>query len=170
MSEFGRNDPCFCGSGKKYKKCCYLKNYKPHTSELAPKIKKHFGDKVKIKDSAEFGLEKLSKALFEIMGDYFHECDTPNERIKLTQIAVVAWNCSVKPEDNLTKVLSNLFEGDNLIATVKLARDLIERKKKLFPHDVNRIITHCGIETDNKGALYLDVMALYLEDKTDKVQ
>ncbi len=21
----GRNDPCFCGSGKKYKKCCYLK-------------------------------------------------------------------------------------------------------------------------------------------------
>ena len=21
----GRNDPCHCGSGKKYKKCCYLK-------------------------------------------------------------------------------------------------------------------------------------------------
>ncbi|MGH7278572.1 MAG: SEC-C metal-binding domain-containing protein [Candidatus Rokuibacteriota bacterium] len=21
----GRNDPCPCGSGKKYKKCCYLK-------------------------------------------------------------------------------------------------------------------------------------------------
>jgi hypothetical protein len=20
---FGRNDPCFCGSGKKYKECCY---------------------------------------------------------------------------------------------------------------------------------------------------
>jgi preprotein translocase subunit SecA len=23
--KIGRNDPCFCGSGKKYKKCCYLK-------------------------------------------------------------------------------------------------------------------------------------------------
>ena len=22
----GRNDPCHCGSGKKYKKCCYLKD------------------------------------------------------------------------------------------------------------------------------------------------
>ena len=22
--EIGRNDPCFCGSGKKYKKCCYM--------------------------------------------------------------------------------------------------------------------------------------------------
>jgi len=24
MSEQSRNDPCACGSGKKYKKCCYL--------------------------------------------------------------------------------------------------------------------------------------------------
>ncbi|MCC2646713.1 MAG: hypothetical protein K0R02_778 [Rickettsiaceae bacterium] len=22
MPKIGRNDPCFCGSGKKYKKCC----------------------------------------------------------------------------------------------------------------------------------------------------
>jgi len=25
MSEIGRNDPCPCNSGKKYKKCCLLK-------------------------------------------------------------------------------------------------------------------------------------------------
>ena len=33
MSKIRRNDPCPCGSGKKYKHCCYLKNYKrvePH--------------------------------------------------------------------------------------------------------------------------------------------
>lgn len=24
MSEAGRNDPCPCGSGKKYKKCCLI--------------------------------------------------------------------------------------------------------------------------------------------------
>jgi len=24
-AKVGRNDPCPCGSGKKYKKCCYLK-------------------------------------------------------------------------------------------------------------------------------------------------
>jgi len=23
--KIGRNDPCVCGSGKKFKKCCYLK-------------------------------------------------------------------------------------------------------------------------------------------------
>ena len=27
MSKFGRNDPCHCGSGKKYKKCCLSKTY-----------------------------------------------------------------------------------------------------------------------------------------------
>ena len=25
MSEIGRNDPCPCNSGKKYKKCCLIK-------------------------------------------------------------------------------------------------------------------------------------------------
>lgn len=26
MSKIGRNDPCHCGSGKKYKKCCHEKD------------------------------------------------------------------------------------------------------------------------------------------------
>ena len=26
MSKIGRNDPCPCGSGKKYKKCCLRKD------------------------------------------------------------------------------------------------------------------------------------------------
>jgi len=26
MATLSRNDPCICGSGKKYKKCCYIKN------------------------------------------------------------------------------------------------------------------------------------------------
>lgn len=35
MSKTGRNEPCPCGSGKKYKKCC-LKNKKPSTVEHVP--------------------------------------------------------------------------------------------------------------------------------------
>jgi uncharacterized protein len=27
-SKVGRNDPCPCGSGKKYKDCCYWKDHK----------------------------------------------------------------------------------------------------------------------------------------------
>ena len=30
----GRNDPCPCNSGKKYKKCCLLKEYEQEQQEL----------------------------------------------------------------------------------------------------------------------------------------
>jgi hypothetical protein len=38
MNSVGRNDPCPCGSGKKYKKCCQAKD---EASELAALEKKH---------------------------------------------------------------------------------------------------------------------------------
>jgi len=33
MNEVGRNDPCPCGSGKKYKKCCMIKEKPPSHAE-----------------------------------------------------------------------------------------------------------------------------------------
>ncbi len=35
MEKVGRNDPCPCGSGKKYKKCCGLENKKRQFSVLS---------------------------------------------------------------------------------------------------------------------------------------
>ena len=35
MAKLKRNDPCHCGSGKKYKNCCYLRDYK----EIVPEKK-----------------------------------------------------------------------------------------------------------------------------------
>jgi hypothetical protein len=34
MSNTGRNDTCPCGSGKKYKKCCELKQQKTRGNQL----------------------------------------------------------------------------------------------------------------------------------------
>ncbi len=33
----GRNDPCTCGSGKKYKQCCFNKHQEKMTEEASPK-------------------------------------------------------------------------------------------------------------------------------------
>jgi hypothetical protein len=33
--KIGRNDPCHCGSGKKYKKCCNSKDEAARSAELA---------------------------------------------------------------------------------------------------------------------------------------
>ena len=35
MNKVGRNDPCPCGSGKKFKKCCLDKPYQPSAELLA---------------------------------------------------------------------------------------------------------------------------------------
>lgn len=35
MKKIGRNDPCPCGSGKKYKKCCLNKADNPVYSDIA---------------------------------------------------------------------------------------------------------------------------------------
>jgi len=38
----GRNDPCHCGSGKKYKKCCIDKQSFMNDSSIPPEVKLHF--------------------------------------------------------------------------------------------------------------------------------
>lgn len=49
MKKPGRNDPCSCGSGKKYKKCCEAKEASSRftatklDAESAPQIKKALG-------------------------------------------------------------------------------------------------------------------------------
>jgi len=42
MVKIGRNDPCPCGSGTKYKKCCYLKQQLPKMQHLPPEVIKKF--------------------------------------------------------------------------------------------------------------------------------
>lgn len=34
MQKVGRNDPCPCGSGKKFKKCCELKKHRKLSAEI----------------------------------------------------------------------------------------------------------------------------------------
>jgi len=37
--KLGRNDPCHCGSGKKYKKCCLWADQHPEPEEPEPRTK-----------------------------------------------------------------------------------------------------------------------------------
>lgn len=39
MSKIGRNEPCPCGSGKKYKKCCMVKEISRRVNEFDPLIR-----------------------------------------------------------------------------------------------------------------------------------
>ena len=45
--KIGRNEPCHCGSGKKYKKCCGPKDDKIKVATSDPFIQRYLGQKYK---------------------------------------------------------------------------------------------------------------------------
>lgn len=48
MTKVGRNDPCPCGSGKKYKKCCLKKDVEPVASLIWQKMRRTEGELIPV--------------------------------------------------------------------------------------------------------------------------
>lgn len=57
QERIGRNELCFCGSGKKYKKCCAMQNH-----EAMDSIQKHYLDRFGIRLKNEKDIEFLRRA------------------------------------------------------------------------------------------------------------
>lgn len=65
MAKVGRNDPCPCGSGKKYKKCCLVKEIAPVANLIWLKMRRTEGEFIPtlLKHAAKFyGQEALAEA------------------------------------------------------------------------------------------------------------
>jgi hypothetical protein len=61
IKNIGRNDPCHCGSGKKYKKCCEAKDQQNRHAELEKewnKAAKEFSAEAEKKAKEESNLPK----------------------------------------------------------------------------------------------------------------
>jgi methionyl aminopeptidase len=78
-----RNDPCWCGSGQKWKKCCYPKE-NPQTSNvnLALQYKKQFGIILKNEKDIE-GIRRASKLAAFILNE---ACQFAKEGVTTNQI------------------------------------------------------------------------------------
>jgi hypothetical protein len=65
MSDIGRNDPCPCGSGKKYKKCCMSVHDVCFGGQLTvPRRAKRDDDFIPIEAVVDYGQPLLDKAFF----------------------------------------------------------------------------------------------------------
>jgi len=66
MQKPGRNDPCPCGSGKKFKKCCESRKHKPIQAALLPgegsKMHSLFQKKITVLSSPEKEAEEDTNA------------------------------------------------------------------------------------------------------------
>ncbi len=147
MSNIGRNDPCPCGSGKKYKKCCMLVHDASFDGQLAvPKRVKRDDDFIPIEAVVDYGQPLLNEAFFA--ENNVHEISAPR----------LVYSCLLRPE----------IEG---IAN-KVARQLINRGKEELKciETTKDIETLIGIMRNNPDPLnHKPLIDRLVEEKAQSV-
>src|SRR5215831_19437621 len=129
MTNIGRNDPCPCGSGKKYKKCCLPK-------EEAVKLEAHAKEKVVREERATARREEQCKSNAEFRAWLAGGMDDEEDELTAASNAAV-----------------DLVHAGKLDEAEKAARDLLER----FPevHDgYDRLGMVYEARGDKKQAAY----------------
>jgi len=106
MAKPGRNDPCHCGSGKKYKKCCQPKDAAAEQQEL-------FKEQAKREErnaARRAELQRIEEQAFaELLGNAHDNADEEDELTKSSNAAV------------------DLVQAGKLEEAEAAARDLIAR-------------------------------------------
>ena len=172
--KIGRNDNCVCGSGKKYKKCCYLTQEVSKTEndnspvaqqiqELTTKLK-NTNDKIKIVESDI----KMSDIISDFAEEIYNSAKT-TERKKIAIVtSILFWNLTVmlstvdEPEEKqeiMDEAVDKMYQNDVMDEKTFLTmmKYYKARKQKMFP-DLSTIITDYKINADSGGEIYFSVV------------
>ena len=107
MSKIGRNAPCPCGSGKKYKKCCLNKEKTTTSNEQVPLVNELYGN-----------------SLFSYHNQYVHTKKVKNEEINKKLLNIYDYGRKMSPKevmDNYLEVMNSLlsYAKENNIKTIE---------------------------------------------------
>jgi hypothetical protein len=165
-NKLGRNDPCICGSGKKYKKCCLDKLFSKAVEQniqrqhdFVNELKEQHPDKDITMISAEkAGMVKMSEIIIDYANELLDVATTTNDRHKAIMIAIAAWNIAHLDEDeqddHINKFLNTLRDNKNTKQeeTKKILRTLICKKQNNYSN-IRRFIVNFEFSesTDGKG-------------------
>ncbi|MDH3327549.1 MAG: SEC-C metal-binding domain-containing protein, partial [Gammaproteobacteria bacterium] len=147
MSEIKRNDPCICGSGKKYKKCCMLKEVAPVGDFVRQKINRTLAELLPV-------LEKHAKqyygdeAIYAAIHEYFCFQGVPDDEyldMELGEIFQCWFNYNWIP-DILEKDAPVHFPGH------QIALDYLQKKGGQLPVFTRRLIEQA---CDTQYSFYL---------------
>lgn len=144
--EPGRNDPCWCGSGKKYKKCCLRqrKEREPDPSispELERRVRPLGREFLHIDDeyTARTGRARNSDVLERFAEPMFEGLD-PDPGFNILHngymLAMIVWNALVTGTDEDREIVLDTFrKGMSAEVALEQWEMLRARKQGLFPHD-----------------------------------
>ena len=169
--KIGRNDPCFCGSGKKYKKCCLDTRYESISedeqsnaallAEFQEKLIQKFPEKdLTIVDNYN---SQHSDRMSEVILDFADELlqmTSNHKEMELTIIlAIVAWNVTIAGGDieETFEKFDSVFENKIPNEFRQLLQWLVEKKQKYYS-EYDRSIVDFNI-TRKKGGIRLDVIS-----------
>ncbi len=144
MTKIGRNDPCICGSGKKYKKCCFQKRQQDHASNNQPPI-------------------KISEAILRIAEPLMIKYPKREHITIIIDLAIFAWNISLASgeireeiEKKVIELMPDEIDAVSIASIIEQTDILVERKNKLYPN-IGYFIASYNLSFDNKGQLTLDI-------------
>jgi len=154
MGQVGRNDPCPCGSGKKYKKCCG-KNNVVNIDRLLEREILAQQDKI-----IDFALINYGQEITEIISVYLEEMDIPEEVEELFTFLMDRWIIFDVPIDSENKIID---------VYIKESLKSIKRPKlKEIILSWNRGRPIIGELISKKGEFFL--LADIISDQTFKVK
>jgi hypothetical protein len=109
MSKTGRNDPCPCGSGKKYKHCCLVKNVAESVTESEESIRFELVKSVLLFAKKRYG-ESIAQAFDYFWDDFDPQVSLDSGLADMADINFWEWLAhDWRPEGNQDKTLIELY-------------------------------------------------------------
>lgn len=179
--KIGRNDPCHCGSGLKYKKCCLeskqiesedLSLHQAQT-ELKQKIRNNLSQEMRFLDTDAEPM-KMSEVILEFAADMLRHSDTRTERKKAIDLACLAWNLALFKQKDDTQYETQLnsflkqmgIKNQNKNEATLLIDALVNKKIQEYP-EIDRFIVHYQVDF-KKDELMLNVASTFSPPENDR--
>lgn len=166
-NKIGRNSPCPCGSGKKYKLCCFPE-FDPCRDNTAryfsDDLLKRFGNKsqkiyTNYKERMSETIMKFAEPLQEIY---------PDEK-DAYPVAISAWNAALLPEEKLKELLGDFLNSSSrkhedkpAVLIRRIFVSLIATKLQDYPDNRRMIIDYEFVNTPE--GVQFNVVSTELEE------
>ncbi|MBW1730634.1 MAG: SEC-C domain-containing protein [Deltaproteobacteria bacterium] len=172
--KIGRNDPCPCGSGKKYKKCC-LNKQQPPEDLLYRRLSDTYNKLVdRLLDFADrvYGPEAMGVALGEFL--FWEEKDSLEEALSQYAPAFIPWflfNWSYDPEDCPIELDAPAFSTIAQTYAAEMGPKLETLEKRLIEASVGRPFSFYEVVSSNPGFSFRlkDILTGKHYDVTEKM-
>lgn len=127
MAKVGRNDPCPCGSGKKYKKCCG-KNNVVSLHQLIEKDVHELTQKI-----ITYAFEKHHESFTDLLDEHFDKYDIPDDAADLFAFFVGNWLIFSTPIEKGRTIISYYIEENRDKVTRPLLKESLLHWEKARP-------------------------------------